>query len=233
MTGTSTRQPSSASLSVSTEATIRPVSASVARCSTLQARRRLVPCFSTSHSPGPQSFSPVLSTSRCTGAAPRLGSRHLQRLGPAAQGAVVRHREIEIEQLQDGADQPLGLAQRQAEHGSQGQRRRDRQIGVGGLPAPAGARRCHPGRDCLRREPDRQAAAGAQAGVILGPVGHPVPLLGNVAATGRLGFERHGRGPSIREGAVVLHRPAPDANRPIHATRRRIVRPSQSLRQAR
>src|SRR3954447_13234089 len=32
---------------------IRPVSASVARCSTLQARRRLVPCFSVSHSPGP------------------------------------------------------------------------------------------------------------------------------------------------------------------------------------
>jgi hypothetical protein len=57
------------------------------------------------------------------------------------------------------------------------------------------------------------------AGVVLGPVGHPVPLLRNVAATGCLGFERHGRDPSVRKGAVVLHRPAPDANRPIHATR--------------
>src|SRR4051794_9889468 len=66
-----TCEPSSTSLSVNTEATIRPVSASVARCSTLQARRRLVPCFSISHSPGPQRRRPVLSTSRCTGPQPR------------------------------------------------------------------------------------------------------------------------------------------------------------------
>src|SRR3954468_16438951 len=73
-------------------------------------------------------------------------------------------------------------------------------------------------RNCLRREPHGQAAAGAQTGLVLGPIGHPVPLLRNVAATGWLGFERHGRGPSVREGALVLHRPALDANRPIRAT---------------
>src|SRR3954453_1286405 len=44
-------------------------------------------------------------------------------------------------------------------------------------------------------------------------------LLGDVMATGCFGFERHGRDPSIRKGAVVLHRLAPDANRPIRATR--------------
>src|SRR3954454_14932855 len=32
---------------------------------------------------------------------PRLWARHLQRRGPAAQSAVIRHREIEVEQLQD------------------------------------------------------------------------------------------------------------------------------------
>ncbi len=32
-----------------------------------------VPCFSSSHSPEPQSFSPVLSTSRCTGPEPGRG----------------------------------------------------------------------------------------------------------------------------------------------------------------
>jgi hypothetical protein len=32
---------------------------------------------------------------------------------------VVRHREIEAKQLQDGADQALGLAQGEAEHGTQ------------------------------------------------------------------------------------------------------------------
>src|SRR3954464_10263488 len=81
-----------------------------------------------------------------------------------------------------------------------------------------GGRACHPGRDCLRREPHGQAATGTQGGVILGPVGHPMMLLWNVTATGCLGFEPHGRDPSIREGAVVLHRPAPNANRPIRAT---------------
>jgi hypothetical protein len=41
-----------------------------------------------------------------------------------------------------------------------------------------------------------------------------VSLLRNVAAIGCLGFERHGRDPSVREGAAFLRRPAPDANRP-------------------
>src|SRR6476659_7031045 len=50
-------------------------------------------------------------------------------------------------------------------------------------------------------------------------MGHPVPLLRNVAATGCFGFERHGRGPSVREGAIALYCPAPDANRLIRATR--------------
>ena len=47
---------------------------------------------------------------------------------------MVRHGEIEIEQLEDGADQPFGLAQRQAEHRPQCQCRGDRQIGVEGCP---------------------------------------------------------------------------------------------------
>src|SRR5207302_7898864 len=38
-------------------------------CSLRHDRRRFVPCFSTGHSPAPDSFSPVLSTIRCTGAA--------------------------------------------------------------------------------------------------------------------------------------------------------------------
>ena len=49
------------------------MSASVARWSLFHDRRRLVPCFSTNHSPGPQNFSPVLSTSRCTGSLPAFG----------------------------------------------------------------------------------------------------------------------------------------------------------------
>ena len=45
---------------------------------------------------------------------PCLG--HLQRLGPAAQGGVVGHRQRQPEQVQNGADQSLRLAQRQAEY---------------------------------------------------------------------------------------------------------------------
>jgi hypothetical protein len=40
---------------------------------------------------------------------------------------MVRDSEIETEQADDGADQPFGLPQSQAEHGAQRQRRRDRQ----------------------------------------------------------------------------------------------------------
>ena len=38
-----------------------------------QARRVLVPCFPTSHSPGPDKRRPVLSTSRCRGPLPERG----------------------------------------------------------------------------------------------------------------------------------------------------------------
>src|ERR1700746_1089051 len=65
--GTDLRAGSSTSLVVNAAATIRPVSASTPMCSLRHDRRRLVPCFSTNHSPAPDSFNPVLSTNRCTG----------------------------------------------------------------------------------------------------------------------------------------------------------------------
>ena len=49
----STCEASSTSRSVRMEATIRPVTASKPMCSLRHERRLLVPCFSTSHSPGP------------------------------------------------------------------------------------------------------------------------------------------------------------------------------------
>ncbi len=57
-------RPSSLSRSASTDATIRPVSASVARWSFFQDRRVLLPRFSANHSPGPRRRRPVLSTTR-------------------------------------------------------------------------------------------------------------------------------------------------------------------------
>ena len=47
---------------------------------------------------------------------------HLQRLGPAAQRGVVRDGQSEPLQVDDRTDQPLGLPQRQMEHGPERRR---------------------------------------------------------------------------------------------------------------
>lgn len=52
---------------VNVAATICPVPMSTPTWNLRHERRLVEPCFSTSHSPGPLSFSPVLSTSRCSG----------------------------------------------------------------------------------------------------------------------------------------------------------------------
>ena len=95
---------------------------------------------------------------------------------------MVRNGEIETEQADDGADQPFGLAQSQTEHSFERQRRRDRQIRVVRLATRRGAWLRLPGRDRRLREPDRQAAALAQASIILRPVRYLMLLLGDVVA---------------------------------------------------
>src|SRR3954454_1148212 len=99
--------------------------------------------------------------------------------------------------MYNGPNQPLSLAQGQGENGSQGQGRRDSQRRVAGLPASAGARLGPPSRDRRVREPDRETAALAQGRIIRRPVRHSMLLLWNVAATSCLGFERHGKDPSV------------------------------------
>src|SRR3954462_4700632 len=132
---------------------------------------------------------------------------------------MVRNREIETEQADDGADQPFGLAQSQTEHSFDGQGRRDRQIRVVRLATRRGARLSVPGCDCVLGEPDRQAPALAQGSIVLGPVRDLVLLLGNVVAAVLVQLERQGRLPGIRSGAHLLRHPAPATNQPIRATR--------------
>src|SRR3954452_23826596 len=130
---------------------------------------------------------------------------------------MVGNGESETKQMKDGADQAFGLAQRQAEHGLEGQRRRDRQGGIVRLPAWRGARLGLPSRNCLLREPHRQAPTLAQGGVVFGPIRHPAPLFRDAVTAISIGFERH-RGSRVTEGVVLLRQPSPDANRPIRAT---------------
>jgi hypothetical protein len=76
-----------------------------------------------------------------------------------------------------------------------------------------------PSRDRRLGEPDGQAPAPAQGGVILRPVRHSVPLLRDVVAAIRIRFERHGTNSRSRKGLPLLLHATPDANPPIRATR--------------
>ena len=91
----------------------------------------------------------------------------LQRLGSPAEGGEIGHRQVEAEQLEDRADQPLGLAQRQMEHSAQGQGCRDRQVRVVRLATRRGSRRGFPGGDGVLREPHGQTAPLPQRLIIL------------------------------------------------------------------
>jgi hypothetical protein len=122
----------------------------------------------------------------------RLSAAVEQTSRQCPQGGMVRHSEVEAQQLQNGADQPFGLAQGQAEHGTQRQGGCDRQVRVLRLAAPVSACLGALPLDRFGREPHREAAAGAQAGVILSPVGELLALLGDSVPAIGVGFERHG-----------------------------------------
>ena len=120
---------------------------------------------------------------------------YLHGLGSPAQRRMIGNGEIKTEQADDGPDQPLGLAQSQAEDGTQGQCCHDRQRRIARLTARRRARRRLPGRDRRLSKPEGQTSALTQGGVILRPVCNPAPLLGNMVTAVLVGFERHGHFP--------------------------------------
>ena len=97
-------------------------------CILHQARLLLVQCFSISHSRGPYSFRPVLCTSRCTGSALLLSGfgRSTSKVSARRLRVVWSGVARSAKQAGAGPDQAFGLAQSQAEHGLEGQGRRDR-----------------------------------------------------------------------------------------------------------
>src|SRR4029077_12113743 len=120
-------------------------------------------------------------------------SRHRQCLGPPAQREMVSEGESETKQADDGADQPFGLPQSQAEHDAQRQRRRNRQGRIMWLTAPRGPWFGTPGRDRLVAEPHRQTTTLAQGSIIFRPVRYPILLPGDVMTAIGINLERHGR----------------------------------------
>src|SRR3954468_6443604 len=153
-----------------------------------------------------------LGIAPCTGVT-RPWPGHLQGGCPAAQGGVVRDREIEAEQADDGADQPFGLPVRQTEHSAERQSREDGELGIPGLSAPGGAWLSPPGSDRLIGDPDRQTSTLTQAGVIRRPVRHLTLLARDVVAAGLVQLEGQGKHPRSEEGAVLPH-PALSTNHP-------------------
>src|SRR3954451_4288463 len=127
----------------------------------------------------------------------RSRSWYLQRLGPAAQRGVIRDRQSEPEQTDDGTDQPLGLPQRQTEHGPERQRRQDRQ---GRIPPLSAARRAWLrllSRDRPGCKPERQTAALTKSGIIRGRVRPLVLLLRNVVTPVLVQLERQDGYPGL------------------------------------
>src|SRR4051812_21692329 len=121
---------------------------------------------------------------------------------------MVGHPQRQAEQADDRTDQPLGLPVGEAEHGAQGQRRQDRQRRIPGLPTPGGARRRRPRFDRLSGEPDRQAPALAQAGVVLAPVRYLVLLPRDMVTAVLVQLEGHGGDSGGRRGGALPRPPA-------------------------
>ena len=111
---------------------------------------------------------------------------------------MIRHGQIETEELEDRADQPLGLAQRQPEHRPERQGCADRQRRVMRLAASCCTRLSPPSRNGFLGEPDRETASLTQTGVVLGPIRDLVPLLRNAVTASGIGFEWHGRESLVR-----------------------------------
>jgi hypothetical protein len=138
--------------------------------------------------------------------------RKLQHPGPPAQGGEVWHRQVEAEQLEDRADQSLGLAQRQVEHSAERQSCRNRKVRVVGLTARCHPRRGFPGGDRLIRKSHSQTAPLPQRLVIHRPVRHPPLRPRNMVAAGSVGLMRHENAIRSIEIGRSLRHPAHPCN---------------------
>jgi len=102
------------SRSVRMEATIRPLTASKPMCSGAPLAGTVLLDQPFARAAQLQARAVNQQVDRTTG---RAGlRRQFQALSPSAEGREIWHRQVNTEQLEDRADQPLGLTQRQMEH---------------------------------------------------------------------------------------------------------------------
>src|SRR3954451_17601057 len=141
--------------------------------------------------------------------------------------------EVQSEQADDGADQPFGLPERQAEEGLQGQRRQDRQGRVVGLPAPGRTWLGLPPPGGFIGKPDCQAPALAEAGVVLTPVRYLALLPGNMLATVLVQLEGHAGHPGAGERSSCYSGSTCSATGRIRATTPRQAQPALAAQEFR
>ena len=144
-----------------------PLTRSRPGCSLRRERRlRLVSCFAPCHSPSPEIFNPVLSTTGCTGLvsletdlADKLSSLPLPPASAGERGKV-RHRDIYTRQRRNRAHQAFGLPQRLPEHHANGQASLNRQIRIDKRKTHASTRRTTGGRIARYRWADAVGISG-------------------------------------------------------------------------
>ena len=103
--------------------------------------------------------------------------RHRNDLVPARECGVVRGLEVEAHQAEQRVQEPLGLAERQAEDDPQRQHGPDREVRVPPLASAKTVLRWYPRGNRILAQPDRDAAAAPEATLVLPPVPDSVLLL--------------------------------------------------------
>ena len=103
--------------------------------------------------------------------------RHRNDLVPARECGVVRGLEVEAHQAEQRVQEPLGLAEWQAEDDPQRQRGPDREVRVPPLASAKTVLRWYPRGNCILAQPDRDVAAAPEATLVLPPVPDSVLLL--------------------------------------------------------
>jgi hypothetical protein len=116
---------------------------------------------------------------------------------------VIRHRQIQTQEPQNGTDQAFSLPESQPKHRPQRQGCSDRQRRVVRLTAACRARLGPPGGNGILGEPDRETAPLTQGGVVLRPIRDPVPLLRNPVRRAALAL--NGTGSIRREGVQASY----------------------------
>ena len=113
---------------------------------------------------------------------------------------MVRGLEVEAHQAEQRVQEPLGLAERQAEDDPQRQRGPDREVRVPPLASAKTVLRWYPRGNCILAQPDRDVAAAPEATLVLPPVPDSVLRLVLAVDSARLRCDHDVTPPDLYDG---------------------------------